>query len=81
MAGQIILGITYDIIPESDKDKYFSASEKALAGLNIAAVPGVFLVDALPFRQFFLILCFNRITDFMFSEAYTNLVSWCRVPT
>lgn len=44
----IVYGI--EILPENDP--YIDTAEKAIASLVIAASPGAFLVDLLPFRMF-----------------------------
>ena len=35
---------------ESDDDKFYAASEDAMNAIDVALVPGNFLVDALPIR-------------------------------
>lgn len=78
-SGQIILSIAYDINPESDRDIYFNLSEKALLGLNIAATPGSFLVDVMPFCKLFCDLHSIALTNCS-SEIRPCLVPRCWVP-
>ena len=52
MAGETILSITYgiDVLPKDDP--YISLAEKAIHPMLVAAVPGTFLVDALPWLKY-----------------------------
>jgi len=45
-----MLSIAYGVNIESESDKFFSASEDAMAAVDIAMLPGAFLVDVLPIR-------------------------------
>jgi hypothetical protein len=55
MAGATVIAVAYGIDVQSSNDPYIEVSEKALEGLLQAAVPGAFLVDTFPIREFFYI--------------------------
>ncbi|KAF8643343.1 hypothetical protein AX16_009072 [Volvariella volvacea WC 439] len=52
MAGEIILSITYGIEALPKNDPFLDNGEKAVHSFSIAAVPGRFLVDALPMLKY-----------------------------
>jgi hypothetical protein len=51
LTGSLILSIAYGVNVESESDRFFSASEDAMGAVDIALMPGAFLVDALPIRM------------------------------
>ncbi|KAF9545038.1 cytochrome P450 [Agrocybe pediades] len=51
MAGETIMAISYGIQVKEENDPYVTTAEAALHGLCMAALPGAFLVDALPFLK------------------------------
>lgn len=52
MAGRIIMSITYGIDTLPERDPYVTAAEDALHAVVMAAIPGTFLVDSLPFLKY-----------------------------
>ncbi|KAF7984429.1 hypothetical protein HWV62_14496 [Athelia sp. TMB] len=51
-AGEVVMSVAYGISVKDEKDMFLDVIEKALAGLNIAARPGAFLVDILPILKY-----------------------------
>ena len=45
--------MAYGLDVESESDKFYAASEDAMDPVNVAMVPGNFLVDVLPIRMSF----------------------------
>jgi hypothetical protein len=81
MAGAFILRISYGIEVEPHDDPYIDIAEKALFGINQAAIPGSYLVDALPFRCVFQIVFIFYLQLKVGSEIRPRLVPWCKVQT
>ncbi|KAK0448479.1 cytochrome P450 [Desarmillaria tabescens] len=52
MAARVIMSITYGIDTLPEGDPFVAAAEDALHTVSIAAVPGTFLVDFLPFLKY-----------------------------
>ncbi|KAG5635545.1 hypothetical protein H0H81_010909 [Sphagnurus paluster] len=52
MAGETIISVTYGIEVQDKDDPYIIAAERAIGPLFIAAIPGTFLVDALPILKY-----------------------------
>lgn len=50
-AASLSLSVAYGANVESESDKLLSASENAMAAVDIAMVPGTFLVDTFPIRM------------------------------
>jgi len=50
LTGSLMLSIAYGVNIESESDRFFAASEDAMAAVDIAMLPGAFLVDVLPIR-------------------------------
>ena len=50
--GSLALSVTYGIRVDSAKNPYVSVAEKLVDKLEEAQVPGAFLVEFLPFREF-----------------------------
>jgi len=48
MAGETIISIAYGLEVKHDDDPYIRIAEEGVHPLHAAAVPGAFLVDALP---------------------------------
>lgn len=51
MIGGVALSLAYGLNIERENDPYITLSERAIASLGEAAVPGKFLVDSLPFLK------------------------------
>jgi hypothetical protein len=51
LSGSLNLSIAYGVNIESENDKFYSASEEAMAAVDIALMPGAFLVDLFPIRM------------------------------
>jgi len=49
MAGETIMSVAYGLQTLPENDVYIMTAEKAVHPLSVAAVPGTFLVDVLPF--------------------------------
>lgn len=45
------MSIAYGVDVESESDKFFSASEDAMAAVDVAMLPGAFSVDVFPIRM------------------------------
>jgi hypothetical protein len=54
-------------------------TEKALRMFSIAALPGVFLVDTLPFCTFLSRPNWIRSETTIYSEVCPIMVPWCRI--
>lgn len=52
MIGALVLEITYGLDIESHDDKYLQAAEGAMEYAGRAMIPGAFLVDTFPIREF-----------------------------
>ena len=52
MAGETIMSITYGLDVQYNDDPYIMAAERGVRSLWIAAIPGAFLVDMLPFLKY-----------------------------
>ena len=52
MAGESIMSIAYGLEVQHDDDPYIRTAEEGVHPLHTAAVPGAFLVDALPFLKY-----------------------------
>ncbi|KAG6867871.1 hypothetical protein C0993_009945 [Termitomyces sp. T159_Od127] len=52
MAGETIMSMTYGIKVDSKDDPYIQIAKEGVQGFVIAAVPGAFLVDSIPFLRF-----------------------------
>ncbi|KAK0232582.1 cytochrome P450 [Armillaria fumosa] len=52
MAARIIMSITYGIDTLPEGDPFVTAAEDALHTIAMAAIPGTFLVDSLPFLKY-----------------------------
>ncbi|KAF9555542.1 cytochrome P450 [Agrocybe pediades] len=52
MAGDVIMSIVYGINVLPKDDPYIAAAEKSIHPLVVAAVPGAFLVDAIPILKY-----------------------------
>ena len=50
LTGSLTLSVAYGANIESESDKFFSASEEAMAAVSVALIPGAFLVDTFPIR-------------------------------
>ena len=53
LTGSLTLSIAYGVNIESESNKFFSASEDAMAAVDVAMLPGSFLVDVFPIRMNF----------------------------
>jgi len=51
LTGSLVLSIAYGVEVKSESDRYFSASEHAMAAVDLALLPGAFLVDVFPMRM------------------------------
>jgi len=51
LTGSLTLSVAYGLNIESESDKFYAASEDAMDAVNVAVVPGNFLVDVLPIRM------------------------------
>ena len=51
MAGETIMSIAYGLEVQPDDDPYIKTAEQGVRPLVVAAVPGAFLVDVLPFLK------------------------------
>jgi hypothetical protein len=51
LAGSLALSVAYGLNIESENDKLYSLSEDAMNAVDIAMVPGRFLVDFFPIRM------------------------------
>jgi len=51
LTGSLSLSVAYGLNVESEDDKFYSASKDATSAVDIALVPGAFLVDFLPIRM------------------------------
>jgi len=51
LAGSLVLSIAYGMNVKSESDRYFLASEDAMAAIDLALLPGAFLVDVFPIRM------------------------------
>ena len=52
MAGETIMSIAYGLDVQHNDDPYIMAAELGVRSLVIAAIPGAFLVDVLPFLKY-----------------------------
>jgi len=52
MAGETIISVAYGLRVQDKDDPYIIAAERGVAPLLVAAVPGTFLVDALPILKY-----------------------------
>lgn len=52
MVGEIIISISYGLQVLPHGDPYITAAKEAIHVLSMAAVPGTFLVDSLPFLKY-----------------------------
>ena len=52
MAGETIMSIAYGLDVQHNDDPYITAAELGVRSLVIAAIPGAFLVDVLPFLKY-----------------------------
>ncbi|KAJ3519719.1 hypothetical protein NMY22_g13072 [Coprinellus aureogranulatus] len=52
MAGETVLSIAYGIEIQKDNDPYIEAAVEAVQPVIIAAIPGAFLVDAIPLLKY-----------------------------
>jgi len=48
MAGETIMSVAYGLEVQPNDDPYIKTAEQGVRPLMVAAVPGAFLVDALP---------------------------------
>ncbi|KZP06134.1 cytochrome P450 [Athelia psychrophila] len=51
-AGQVIMSIAYGFEVKTGKDMFYDVISLALAGLQIAALPGAYLVDVMPILKY-----------------------------
>lgn len=52
MAGETIMSVAYGLDVQPQNDPYIATAEQGVHPLVVAAVPGAFLVDTLPFLKF-----------------------------
>ncbi|KAG6889519.1 hypothetical protein C0995_000400 [Termitomyces sp. Mi166 len=52
MAGETIMSVAYGIKVDSKDDSYLTTAEQGVHGLEIAAMPGAFLVDSIPILKY-----------------------------
>ncbi|KAK0199540.1 cytochrome P450 [Desarmillaria ectypa] len=52
MAARVVMSITYGIDTLPEGDPFVAAAEDALHAVAVAAIPGTFLVDSLPFLKY-----------------------------
>lgn len=79
MAGQLIMSIAYgiDVLPEDDP--YIAIAEKALRCASETGVPGNFLVDSFPFREFngiHPLLCYDDVDLLMGIYSVKYVPEW-----
>ncbi|KAF9786299.1 cytochrome P450 [Thelephora terrestris] len=48
LTGSLTLSIAYGVDIESESDRFYAASEEAMSAVQVALLPGSFLVDAFP---------------------------------
>lgn len=60
LAGQQILQSTYGIKVESQEDRFIRNVQTAIGAVSDAARPGLFIVDAIPFRTQHLFFFINK---------------------
>ena len=77
--GSTLLEIAHgiDVLPENDP--HLHEAEAAIATLASAAVPGKYLVDILPFREYPLSILVSAETHDDTSSTRSFVVSWSRV--
>ena len=83
LTGSLALSVAYGIEADTPDNEFFHMYEEMLNEVNEAAVPGAFLVDILPFREFnpLSVDCERTLTgDGCRSQAYTFVVPRCAVP-
>ncbi|KAG5637844.1 hypothetical protein H0H81_002981 [Sphagnurus paluster] len=74
MAGETIISFVYGLEVQDEDDPYITAVRRALVGLVVAAVPGAFLVDALPILKY--------VPDWMpFAGFKRKVKQWCHWAT
>lgn len=52
LTGSLSLSVAYGLNVESEDDKFYSASKNATSAVDLALVPGAFLVDFLPILKY-----------------------------
>lgn len=52
MAGETIMSIAYGITVQAKDDVYIGTAEQGARSLFLAAIPGTFLVDTIPFLKY-----------------------------
>ncbi|KAF9645509.1 CyP450 monooxygenase [Thelephora ganbajun] len=52
LSCSLTLSVSYGVNVESENDKFYSLSEDAMRAVDVALVPGAFLVDALPVLKY-----------------------------
>jgi hypothetical protein len=51
--GRTIIKMTYGIDVKNEEDEYITVPARVVHAISEAGVPGKFLVDAIPLREFF----------------------------
>lgn len=53
-ASQLIMRYTYGIDVDSCHDRYVRTAQAVMDAVSVAGKPGAWIVDALPFRMFYI---------------------------
>jgi len=64
LTGSLTLSVAYGLNVKSESDKFYAASKDAMDAVNVAVVPGNFLVDVLPIRMNFGQVMFVQTEEF-----------------
>lgn len=82
LTASLVLSVAYGANIKSESDKFFTAAEGAMVAIDLALLPGTFLVDFLPIRMNFsrtVISGKGILQNPLHSQIHPGVVPWSRL--